>query len=146
MTAAIHVLTVGGEVSIPARSDLLVLACETPVAQNYSDAVSSPVALVISVLRAVWTARTESRTTIDRLAVVLVDRGAAVPEFAESLFESLRGVCGSLTLELSPQGMNINLVRSRSLEHSQDILNHLAAKRAAFVAGSTLDLFQEESR
>lgn len=141
MTPGVEILKAAKEVTVPDRAALLVLVYETSGAEIFSSAVSSPVALIVESLQEVWLARSQSRSTLDRVALVLVDDGSVAPALSESLFEALRGVCGSLTLELSPQGLNINLVRARAMDQALSVLGYLADESAGFVAGSTIDLF-----
>lgn len=139
MTESIEILESDRSATLPAHAELAVLV-SSPVADTFTDAVSAPVAGVILRLQSIWRARMSGEFAVDRVALVVIDDGSTPREFAESFFEALRGVCGSLTLELAPSGFRINLIRAASLDDCRSTLAYLADERAIFVTGSTIDL------
>lgn len=105
-----------------------------------------PIAAIIEDLRQLSLARETTATSTDAVAVLLTAAPGTTDDEAaahEGLFEALRGVVGSLTLELAPSGLRLNLVRATDLDQARATLDFLATDAASFVAGSTLDLTQE---
>jgi hypothetical protein len=105
-----------------------------------------PVAAVIEDLRRLTIDRARAATATDAVVIVFTSpTGNTLQETAagEGLFEALRGVVGSLTLELASTGLRVNLVRSTGLDDATSALDFLATDHAAFVAGSTIDLTSE---
>lgn len=140
MTESIEILESDASATLPAHAELAVLVSSPVAADTFTDAVSAPVAGVILRLQSIWRARRSGEFAVDRVALVVIDDGSTPREFAESFFEALRGVCGSLTLELAPSGFRINLIRAASLDDCRSTLAYLADERAIFVTGSTIDL------
>jgi hypothetical protein len=114
---------------------------------TFRDHVHLPVAAVIEDLRQLVHARDHHATSTDAVAIMITSAsGRTTDERAalhEALFEALRGVVGSLTLELAPSGLLLNLVRANDIDQARATLDFLATDKASFVAGSTIDLTEE---
>ena len=85
----------------------------------------------------------QPRLTVKAVVVLAFPQAADVwhAAAANALFQSLRGVVGSLTLERGP-GLRLNMIVADGFD-DPDVrvtLNFLASDAAGFIAGSTFDL------
>ncbi|MFS0894822.1 hypothetical protein [Microbacterium sp. 179-I 3D3 NHS] len=97
--------------------------------------VSEPIVETIEALR-----QERMQSGAGRVCLLHLDDGSVPPPFAEALYESLRGVCGSLTLESVGTDARITLIRAASRADADTTIAFLAGDPAAFVAGATIDL------
>ncbi len=113
-----------------------------PGTSAFGRMVQEPVTKLVAELRALVRQTSEESATAV-VTLLLVDAGDGdleVRAAREALFEAMRGITGVLTLELASTGLRINLVRSPSVEASQETIDFLGRPDAGFVAGSTIDL------
>jgi hypothetical protein len=80
-----------------------------------------------------------------RICFLQLDDGSVPPHLAEALYESLRGICGSVTLESEGTEARINLIRAASRDAAASTIAFLTGSPSGFVAGSTIDLTGGES-
>lgn len=112
---------------------------------GFSEVVTQPVRSVVSHLRALHEARqaggATTETVILKVTVPAVD-GADVDRLAyhEALLEALRGIAGSMTLELAYTGLRVNVLIADEHADLDQTVDFLASDAGGFVAGATLDL------
>jgi hypothetical protein len=106
---------------------------------SFAGAVEDPVVALIARLGEL--AREHSHQRGPRRVALVVETTSASPPLAASLFEAVRGVVGSATLELGP-GFKVNAVvtEAGSEVDLEPTLSFLGGPDAGFVAGSTFDL------
>lgn len=124
-------------VSVERLDAITVLTTQAGVREgsaSFDALVSDIVVATLETLKAEWSPDGGS------VIVLQIDDGSVPQQYAEALFEALRGICGSLTLESPGAAARINLVRAASRSEAESTLRFLGADRANFVAGSTIDM------
>ena len=106
---------------------------DTP--ETFDAVVAEPIVELLDTLK-------EARAADPGLRCVLVhiDDGTVDEALSEALFEAIRAVCGSLTLESAGTSGRINLIRTSSMHDAADTIQFLSSGAAGFVAGSTIDV------
>lgn len=119
---------------------LQVIAVQAPLNGDFDDIVTKPCARVLEQLRGLLQ---DNSTPTETVALLLTTpprtSNSATHALHEALFEALRGIVGSLTLEYRRQ-LRINLIRTSETDAAEDTLQLLDDGLGAFAAGATLDL------